>query len=830
MQQHLRLGALLLFGIIVISVVAWSVRAASTPTAPPVTATCSPTGTSVTLAWPAASGATAYYARVQGSAVTAANCATNSGWALSTALSPSFCFNNNVGGATSITYNDITPGANYTTWVEAGNSSGVGYTSDSAKKNFSCAPHPAIGFNSFNYIFGYAQYMGYQTNSTYASNISPFSLTLIQNNLDFLSQHGVTAMRDIVPGVALQDTTIFYPAAAAVFRAYQRDNFTVLVGFGHPILGQDPTTSCMTATTDAAWQTAANNNATLWVNLLKYLKQQPGIDPTWLSTHVIIEPYNEFDGLSNLVNGACSGSYDFGTPKRAAVFQNAIATAFANNGITNEVVAPSIATGNFGPYLTAYYQAGGSGRPNIHTYLSPTTPADIVSKVQGFVDAAAAAAPAQYANKVILGEYGLVDGNWSLMSAANDSQMIQSMLTNADMNSKLSLSLLWDYMDPGPVGNSWSMPSVSTPSIAQLSSYGQAIVSAASALTSCPSGYTGTYPACLAPAAIPTPTSVTAACSANGTSVTLSWPAATGATSYWPRIQGSAITSSTCAANSPWFYTAGTPPLCQDNGSGNGITSTSVTFNGITPGASYTAWTEASNVSGIGYTSGNAKANFSCAAAAPTVTGSLSVTPATCTVASGSTTCAESVSYTGANQTQTIVDLYQGSTAIKRWSSIPVSISGETGDILTTSNNGSFSTNLTPGSYTFKLSGYDGASWTTLGTKTVVISPAAVSQTPTPAAPATPTGLASSCMKGGNVSLAWQASPGATYYGVALSPVGGACAAGWTLLNGWCAKVTTTSTVTAPITTGTAYSWEVISGNSVGWAPAYSSPGTFTCL
>lgn len=114
------------------------------PVAPtPVSYRCAADGKSVTLSWPTptnTSGPFSYYARVQGPDIASATCANNgTNWLYGSNLSPSYCFNNNVGSSTSVTFSGITPGVSYKTWTEASNSTGIGYTADAAKTTFFCA-------------------------------------------------------------------------------------------------------------------------------------------------------------------------------------------------------------------------------------------------------------------------------------------------------------------------------------------------------------------------------------------------------------------------------------------------------------------------------------------------------------------------------------------------------------------------------------------------------------------------------------------------------------------------------------------------------------------
>ena len=108
-----------------------------------------------------------------------------------------------------------------------------------------------------------------------------------------------------------------------------------------------------------------------------------------------------------------------------------------------------------------------------------------------------------------------------------------------------------------------------------------------------------------APALPAAPSSISATCGSGGTSVTLSWPSASGAVSYNPRVGGGNISSS-CASG--WIFAS--PSTCYKNS----ISGNSITYSGITPGVSYSAWVHSTD--GAGNTNWNSPptTNFTCAA------------------------------------------------------------------------------------------------------------------------------------------------------------------------------------------------------------------------
>lgn len=100
------------------------------------------------------------------------------------------------------------------------------------------------------------------------------------------------------------------------------------------------------------------------------------------------------------------------------------------------------------------------------------------------------------------------------------------------------------------------------------------------------------------------PSGLSASCSADGTSVTLSWSPVSGASSYFVRMDDSRNNRAGCVDG---WYCANPPDRAEDF-----YTSTSVTYTGITPGQWYHWWVHGYNANGIG---AGTHDGFSCTAA-----------------------------------------------------------------------------------------------------------------------------------------------------------------------------------------------------------------------
>lgn len=311
-----------------------------------------------------------------------------------------------------------------------------------------------FGFNTFNYILGAAQQAGFATPQlTYASNAVAYPMPVVTNNLSFLAGHGVHVAREIIPELALEDAAIFQ-AMLPVVQAYAANGFTLILALGRPASGEDLSNGQINCMITSQWPATATRWANALAAFITYLGAN-GVPTAWLASHLMIDPYNEFDSV---LDDHCAAGW--GTPQRAVQLSRALASLPAT------VLAPSLATGNYGPYLMAFYAAGGHGCPNIHIYYTATE--DKLAFTQQLLADTAATAPQC---KVVLGEFGVATAN-----ATDDA--IGATLVNglaAAAPPFLSIALWWDYMSP----DDWatSPPSV-MPDLVALHATARAIIQA----------------------------------------------------------------------------------------------------------------------------------------------------------------------------------------------------------------------------------------------------------------------------------------------------------------------------------------------------------------
>jgi hypothetical protein len=311
----------------------------------------------------------------------------------------------------------------------------------------------SFGFNEA-FIWGYIQSQG-TVCSDCSTNSPAVPLPAIQSYLSVLAQSGIHVARDIVPERYVSDPSK-YPLAATVLKEYQNRNFTTIVSLAWPVA--DLLGRCFgTGGTSTVFDHAAYNYSAAAAKFLLYMKGRSDIDQNWLATRLLIEPWNEFDGI-------CNGST--GSPEKAARYQGIMQMVFDSAGIKNEVLMPSIVNvykgkmsgsggGMFSTlrlYLNAYYASGGSGRPNIHIYFNPNLTHGVHSIKtipRSGLESVGSSVPPPYKNTTIIGEIGVATSSTVPKCNANALQDVSRAILYTDViksrvfNRKAQMILFW---------------------------------------------------------------------------------------------------------------------------------------------------------------------------------------------------------------------------------------------------------------------------------------------------------------------------------------------------------------------------------------------------
>ncbi len=250
------------------------------------------------------------------------------------------------------------------------------------------------------------------------TNQQPRSIAEIRCRLsDLVSVQHVDTFREIVPFRLLQSAKDFDDPANVrtrllsqeVLALYADFNVSVVLAFDRPVpawMGPTGSWCPLPPVNDTSgWATLKNNSAWAIARFVAWLAAPDGgaLDPSWLHTHLLLEPWNEFDAVAD---ASCTTPSPAASAARAADLQGGVAYALRSSGLTEAslpvLVAPSVSGAQEGwaPFVTAYYAAGGGGLPSIHWYGCS------VAGLEAEVAALASVLPLQYAGSLVVGETG----------------------------------------------------------------------------------------------------------------------------------------------------------------------------------------------------------------------------------------------------------------------------------------------------------------------------------------------------------------------------------------------------------------------------------------
>ena len=312
----------------------------------------------------------------------------------------------------------------------------------------------SFGFNE-PLIWRYMQSKGIACADCPTNSLQPATLPVIQSYLDVLSKSGVRVAREIAPERYLSDPAN-YGLVETVIKEYQKRGFTLVLTVGWPtahFMGK-----CLGfGGDDRMLDHAAYEYSSTIARLLIHLQSLPDLDRKWLESNVIIEPWNEFDSLCGV---------NVGSPEKAARYQGVMQLVFDGARLKNEVLMPSIVnvfqfeaptavTGRYGKinsYLSAYYRAGGSGRPNIHLYYDPrwaSQPGGLIGVLGTEIAQATQSTPAPYKGALMIGETGaavqsgVAKCDVNAMKASSQDDLYRAMVKDGAINHGAQAVLFW---------------------------------------------------------------------------------------------------------------------------------------------------------------------------------------------------------------------------------------------------------------------------------------------------------------------------------------------------------------------------------------------------
>ncbi len=347
-------------------------------------------------------------------------------------------------------------------------------------KNLRTDGGAAVGFNE-ELIWGYMQSAGVVCRDC-PGNSPPVKLEAADNYLEVLSKNDIRIMRELIPERYVADASK-YAFFEPILKEYERRDFALIFTLNWPVArARAP---CFGFDGDGAtFDRVAYEYSASIAGLLLYLRNRSGIDPKWLETHVLIEPWSEFDGLCG---------HRVGSPEKAARYQGIMQLVFDRAGIKNEVTMPSVVNtytfgvpnaikgkyGKMSTYIASYYASGGSGRPNIHLYFDPRweKQPEALANILGreLVEITQSVAK-PYRDAVLIGETGVnvrsnvAKCNVFAISSTSQALLYKALIDSVDINRVAQMLLFWrlfglEHLTANPdscaqfngmTGNAWS--------------------------------------------------------------------------------------------------------------------------------------------------------------------------------------------------------------------------------------------------------------------------------------------------------------------------------------------------------------------------------------
>ena len=287
-------------------------------------------------------------------------------------------------------------------------------------RHANAADNSSVGFNE-TWVSGYYGYLGNTCTDCPTNNFSA-SLSTISQIMSGVVQQHVETFRDILPISLIENSgsASNYTNILPIAELYSSLGIKLVLSFGLPIpasMSVTGSTELIMPTSDSSWSQLKDSLAYAIGSFLVAMWNDPSISRGWMSTHVFVEGFNEFDSLLTL-----QGLTSYSTPQRAADLENGIAFVMNEYGVSVQYAMPSVSGSYSGypagvdpraQYVADYYTANGTGLPNVHIYVpveSPnTTTSDIIDALSSEVAVVSASIPSSYQGQMILGETGNAD-------------------------------------------------------------------------------------------------------------------------------------------------------------------------------------------------------------------------------------------------------------------------------------------------------------------------------------------------------------------------------------------------------------------------------------
>jgi hypothetical protein len=307
----------------------------------------------------------------------------------------------------------------------------VSFSMRGAKTAFNRTSYDSAGFNEM-FVMSHLMSLGQGFSSVCNEasqcplNMGPIPVAKIDQILERLRRSGrIESIRDILPLIVVAPDPNYFPfdaEIASVLKVYQKNNFELLLSFGSPV------PPWITERARArGWQDTRAAEMDEMANAIAYfitrMKEQQGVDAHWLSTKVVVEPFNEVNSFE-------------GNPYYVRLLDNLVREKLRAFGMgVRETVPSSIITGNSVQHLdwfNRYYAAGGSGPANAHFYAEDAFDygnySNSLQRFESNVEALRGISPG---GRVIVGEIGFPSAG----VGKHNSQQTHDELLNRILNS-----------------------------------------------------------------------------------------------------------------------------------------------------------------------------------------------------------------------------------------------------------------------------------------------------------------------------------------------------------------------------------------------------------
>lgn len=291
---------------------------------------------------------------------------------------------------------------------------------------------------------------------------------------DLAGNQHVGAYREVIPLNLLfnDDGSNNTSDVLKIIEVYSAYNVNLTITFAVPIpryMSVNGSQFAIMPTSDADWNTLQNTLSNAIIYFIGAMSSDSNISHQWMASRLLLEGFNEFDGLTNL-----SGYTDSSTAQRAAELQNEIQSMLNYYGLSVQTTTPSIGgslLSNGGvrsiqQFLSDYYAYGGGGKPSVHLYIpGASTAAQVVYYMDSVLtglngnNGILSVIPSNLKGQLIISEsssstvtsgYCNASPNYPALPSSQKALELSSIASDPIINSNVQTLLFWRLMQLDP--------------------------------------------------------------------------------------------------------------------------------------------------------------------------------------------------------------------------------------------------------------------------------------------------------------------------------------------------------------------------------------------